>query len=62
MLLSNAPLTLGRDNLDTVFHTNVSSAHMVTSAFLPLLKNGNQKKVINMCVFICLARLGLLWF
>ncbi|OJI80407.1 hypothetical protein ASPTUDRAFT_178834 [Aspergillus tubingensis CBS 134.48] len=35
------------DNLDSVFHTNVTSAHMVTSAFLPLLKRGNQKKVVN---------------
>ncbi|KAI3007358.1 hypothetical protein CBS147346_3167 [Aspergillus niger] len=54
VLINNAgimPSTRGgienMDNLDTVFHTNVSSAHMVTSAFLPLLKNGNQKKVIN---------------
>ncbi|PWY93008.1 NAD(P)-binding protein [Aspergillus sclerotioniger CBS 115572] len=35
------------DDLDSVFHTNVISAHLVTSAFLPLLKNGIQKKVIN---------------
>ncbi|OJJ70131.1 hypothetical protein ASPBRDRAFT_156701 [Aspergillus brasiliensis CBS 101740] len=35
------------DNLDSVFRTNVSSAHMVTSAFLSLLKKGDHKKVIN---------------
>ncbi|RAK98105.1 SDR family oxidoreductase [Aspergillus ibericus CBS 121593] len=35
------------DDLDSVFHTNVTSAHIVTSAFLPLLKKGTQKKVIN---------------
>ncbi|PYI08315.1 short-chain dehydrogenase-like protein [Aspergillus sclerotiicarbonarius CBS 121057] len=35
------------NDLDSVFHTNVTSAHIVTSAFLPLLKKGTQKKVIN---------------
>ncbi|KAL6233635.1 hypothetical protein BDW75DRAFT_231832 [Aspergillus navahoensis] len=35
------------DDLDSTFHTNVTSAHTVTSAFLPLLKKGTQKKVIN---------------
>ncbi|GLB07533.1 hypothetical protein AtubIFM57258_002876 [Aspergillus tubingensis] len=54
VLINNAgimPSTRGgienMDNLDSVFHTNVTSAHMVTSAFLPLLKKGNQKKVVN---------------
>ncbi|PYH30041.1 SDR family oxidoreductase [Aspergillus neoniger CBS 115656] len=42
-----ALLTVNRDNLDSVFHTNVTSAHLVTSAFLPLLKKGNLKKVVN---------------
>jgi len=35
-------------NLDEVLHTNVTGAHMVTSAFLPLLKDGKEKKVANM--------------
>ncbi|PYH70970.1 SDR family oxidoreductase [Aspergillus vadensis CBS 113365] len=54
VLINNAgimPSTQGgienMDNLDSVFHNNVTSAHMVTSAFLPLLKKGNQKKVVN---------------
>ncbi|RAH59056.1 short-chain dehydrogenase-like protein [Aspergillus piperis CBS 112811] len=54
VLINNAgtmPSTRGgienMDNLDSVFHTNVTSAHIVTSAFLPLLKKGTQKKVVN---------------
>jgi NAD(P)-dependent dehydrogenase (short-subunit alcohol dehydrogenase family) len=35
-------------DLDKVLHTNVTGAHMVTSAFLPLLKEGKEKKVVNM--------------
>ncbi|PYI33555.1 short chain oxidoreductase [Aspergillus indologenus CBS 114.80] len=34
-------------DLDSTFRTNVTSAHMVTSAFLPLLKQGTLKKVVN---------------
>ncbi|RAK89142.1 short-chain dehydrogenase-like protein [Aspergillus costaricaensis CBS 115574] len=54
VLINNAgimPSTRGgienMDNLDSVFHTNVTSAHLVTSAFLPLLRKGNLKKVVN---------------
>ncbi|TGO30952.1 hypothetical protein BPAE_0002g00430 [Botrytis paeoniae] len=36
------------DDLDSVLNSNVTSAHIVTSTFLPLLKRGAQKKVINM--------------
>ncbi|TGO92483.1 hypothetical protein BPOR_0002g00300 [Botrytis porri] len=37
-----------RDDLESVLNSNVTSAHIVTSTFLPLLKQGAQKKVINM--------------
>ncbi|KAF5879528.1 putative aflatoxin biosynthesis ketoreductase nor-1 protein [Botrytis fragariae] len=36
------------DDLDSVLNSNVTSAHIVTGTFLPLLKRGAQKKVINM--------------
>ncbi|PYH80975.1 short-chain dehydrogenase-like protein [Aspergillus uvarum CBS 121591] len=36
-----------QSDLDSTFRTNVTSAHMVTSAFLPLLKRGTLKKVVN---------------
>lgn len=36
------------DDLDEVFKVNVTSVHYVTAAFLPLLKKGNLKKVVNM--------------
>ncbi|KAK1143606.1 hypothetical protein N8T08_006216 [Aspergillus melleus] len=35
------------DDLESTFTTNVTSTHLVTSAFLPLLQKGNLKKVIN---------------
>ncbi|KAM5378551.1 hypothetical protein ACJZ2D_004505 [Fusarium nematophilum] len=35
------------NDLDSVFNTNVTSAHLVTRTFLPLLKKGSLKKVIN---------------
>lgn len=35
------------DNLDDTFKVNVTGVHYVTSAFLPLLKKGGLKKVIN---------------
>ncbi|KAK2827854.1 hypothetical protein FQN49_007278 [Arthroderma sp. PD_2] len=34
-------------DLDSTFNSNVTSAHLVTSAFLPLLKKGSLKKVAN---------------
>ncbi|RDL33851.1 NAD(P)-binding Rossmann-fold containing protein [Venustampulla echinocandica] len=34
-------------DLDSMLHTNVTSAHVVTSTFLPLLKKGTEKKVAN---------------
>jgi len=36
------------DDLNETLNSNVTSAHNVTSAFLPLLKKGTEKKVINM--------------
>ncbi|MCJ1395420.1 hypothetical protein MMC18_008306 [Xylographa bjoerkii] len=33
--------------LNSTFNSNVTSAHIVTSAFLPLLRRGTQKKVAN---------------
>lgn len=36
------------DDLDDTFKSNVTGVHYVTAAFLPLLKKGNLKKVINM--------------
>ncbi|POR36187.1 Putative short chain oxidoreductase [Tolypocladium paradoxum] len=35
-------------DLDKTLNTNVTSAHLVTSAFLPLLKKGTLKKVVNL--------------
>ncbi|KAJ5885977.1 uncharacterized protein N7473_008651 [Penicillium subrubescens] len=37
----------GMDNLNDIFHTNVTSVHNVTQAFLPLLRKGEKKVVIN---------------
>lgn len=37
-----------RDNLNDIFQTNVTSVHMVTQAFLPLLRKGNKKSIVNM--------------
>ncbi|EED17392.1 short-chain dehydrogenase, putative [Talaromyces stipitatus ATCC 10500] len=38
-------------DLDDVFHVNDTGPHMMILIFLPLLRNGNEKKVIN-CRFI----------
>ncbi|KAL3456872.1 hypothetical protein BJX64DRAFT_293720 [Aspergillus heterothallicus] len=35
-------------DLTEVFHTNVTLAHLVTSAFLPLLRQGKRKIIANM--------------
>ncbi|KAJ5171661.1 hypothetical protein N7492_004254 [Penicillium capsulatum] len=35
------------DNLDEVFHINVTSVHLVTRAFLPLLRQGEKKMTVN---------------
>ncbi|KAI4236557.1 MAG: hypothetical protein L6R40_006113 [Gallowayella cf. fulva] len=35
------------NNLSETFNANVASVHNVTSAFLPLLRKGSQKKVFN---------------
>ncbi|KAJ5715536.1 uncharacterized protein N7483_012717 [Penicillium malachiteum] len=37
----------GMNNIDEVFHTNVTSTHMVTQALLPLLRKGTKKTVAN---------------
>lgn len=39
------------EDLNEIFNANVTSVHMVTRAFLPLLSKGRLKKVINMLVF-----------
>ncbi|PLB46550.1 putative short chain oxidoreductase [Aspergillus steynii IBT 23096] len=35
------------DDLNETFNTNVTSAHMVTSAFLPLLRKGERRVIAN---------------
>lgn len=35
------------DSLEISLATNVTSVHKVSSAFLPLLLNGQQKKIVN---------------
>ncbi|EIC09472.1 hypothetical protein OR221_0452, partial [Microbacterium laevaniformans OR221] len=35
------------DNLRKTFEVNVEAVHNVTAAFLPLLREGSQKKVVN---------------
>ncbi|KAL4890645.1 hypothetical protein BDV59DRAFT_183873 [Aspergillus ambiguus] len=35
------------EDLDDTFHTNVTSTHMVTQTFLPLLRKGERKLVTN---------------
>lgn len=40
--------TMDPDDLANTFNTNVISTHLTTVGFLPLLKKGNCKKVINM--------------
>ncbi|KAK1149656.1 hypothetical protein N8T08_005208 [Aspergillus melleus] len=54
VLINNAgdmPSTKGgiwnMDNLNETFNTNVTSAHMVTSAFLPLLRKDEKKIIAN---------------
>jgi NAD(P)-dependent dehydrogenase (short-subunit alcohol dehydrogenase family) len=39
---------LNRDNLNEVFNVNVTAPHLVSRAFLPLLRKGEKKTVINM--------------
>ncbi|KAG2419104.1 hypothetical protein HFD88_002208 [Aspergillus terreus] len=45
------PVTRGgvekMEDLDDTFHANVTSTHMVTQAFLPLLRKGERKLVTN---------------
>ena len=36
------------DNLQEAFDVNVEAVHNVTAAFLPLLRKGEMKKVVNM--------------
>ncbi|KAL2826304.1 hypothetical protein BDW59DRAFT_66352 [Aspergillus cavernicola] len=54
VLVNNAgvmPETEGKiekmDDLPEVFHTNVTLAHLVTAAFMPLLRQGKRKSVAN---------------
>ncbi|KAK9543916.1 hypothetical protein V6Z77_010042 [Aspergillus fumigatus] len=54
VLINNAgvmPHTMGRianmDDLTETFHTNVTGTHNVTRAFLPLLREGRRKLVVN---------------
>ena|ERR1700761_2708245 len=55
VLINNAgvmPLALdgiaSMDNLGEGFKVNVEAVHHTTAAFLPLLRKGQQKKVLNM--------------
>ena len=41
-----------RDNLNEMFNLNVTGVHEVTRAFLPLLRRGEKKAVINMLVVL----------
>jgi len=54
VLVNNAgvmPITQGgieaMDDLEDTLLTNVTGVHMVTKAFLPLLRKGDRKKVVN---------------
>ncbi|KAL4865110.1 hypothetical protein BDV12DRAFT_211249 [Aspergillus spectabilis] len=54
VLVNNAgvqPVTDGRiekmDDLTEVFHTNVTLTHLVSRAFMPLLRQGNRKTIAN---------------
>lgn len=38
----------GRDNLNEMFNLNVEGPHEVTRAFLPLLRRGERRVVVNM--------------
>ncbi|KAJ5550297.1 hypothetical protein N7461_004995 [Penicillium sp. DV-2018c] len=38
----------GMDNLNEVFNANVTGTHLMSRAFLPLLRKGKKKTVINM--------------
>lgn len=42
------------DHMERCFDTNVSGVHRMTTTFLPLLRDGKQKKVINM--YVCCQR------
>ncbi|KAL4912650.1 hypothetical protein BDW62DRAFT_216142 [Aspergillus aurantiobrunneus] len=53
-LVNNAgimPMTAGMienmENLTDVLHTNVTLSHLVTRAFMPLLRKGNGKTIVN---------------
>ena len=54
VLINNAGIQIyeaggasGMDSLDVTLATNVTSVHKVSSAFLPLLSNGKEKKIVN---------------
>jgi hypothetical protein len=49
---------LPRTDLVSVFKANVNSVHMVTSAFLPFLKRGKEKKIMNMYGIIFFEHTG----
>lgn len=40
--------TLKGPDLTEIFNTNVVSAHVMTSALLPFLRRGMEKKIVNM--------------
>lgn len=57
VLINNAGIMQGSpdgihtmSNLREAFQVNVEAVHDVTAAFLPLLRKGEQKKVLNVCV------------
>lgn len=43
-------LTVIRDNLMDTLYVNVNSVHLVNKTFLPLLRKGQKKTVMSLCV------------
>ena len=41
-------LSFSRENLEETFQLNVLAVHNVTKAFLPLLRAGKEKRIVNM--------------
>lgn len=40
----------GSEHVNEFLNTNVTGVHRMTVAFLPLLREGREKKIINLCV------------
>jgi NAD(P)-dependent dehydrogenase (short-subunit alcohol dehydrogenase family) len=46
--LQHLTLDLDRADLSESFNINVTGPHIVTTKFLPLLRKGQAKKIVNM--------------